>query len=47
MKKILGISFVIALAISLKIYLFNIFKKAGLEGIFDFDLDEDIDNEEL
>jgi len=45
MKKLfVGIS-VIAIAISSGALLYSILKKAGLEEIFDFDLNEDIDNE--
>ena len=47
MKKLWALLSLIAIAISSGALIFNIFKKAGLEDIFDFDLNEDIDNEEL
>ena len=47
MKKLWALISLIAIAISSGELIFNILKKAGLEDIFDFDLSEDIDNEEL
>ena len=47
MKKLWALLSLIAIAISSGALIFNILKKAGLEDIFDFDLNEDIDNEEL
>ena len=47
MKKIWALIVLIATAIFSGALIFNILKKAGLEDIFDFDLNEDIDNEEL
>jgi hypothetical protein len=44
-KKFIGIMVFIATAIAFGTFLVNIIKKAGLEEIFDFDLNEDIDNE--
>lgn len=43
MKKIWVSISLIAIAISSGALIFNILKKAGLEDIFDFDLNEDID----
>jgi hypothetical protein len=47
MKKLWAIISLIAIAISSGAIIFNILKKAGLEDIFDFDLNEEIDNEEF
>ena len=44
-KKIISIMVLIATAIAFGTFLVNIIKKAGLEEIFDFDLNEDIDEE--
>jgi hypothetical protein len=44
-KKFLGVMVLIATAIAFGTFLVNIVKKAGLEDIFDFDLNEDIDEE--
>jgi hypothetical protein len=43
MKKLWALISLIAIAISSGALIFNILKKAGLEDIFDFDLNEDID----
>ena len=43
MKKLWTSIIIIATAILSGALVFNILKKAGLEGIFDFDLNEDID----
>jgi len=45
MKKLWALLSLIAIAISSGALIFNILKKAGLEDIFDFDLNEDIDQE--
>ena len=45
MKKLWSVISLIAIAISSGALIFNILKKAGLEDIFDFDLNEEIDNE--
>jgi len=47
MKKLWVLVVLIAIAISSGYALFASLKKVGLEDIFDFDLNEDIDNEEL
>jgi hypothetical protein len=44
-KKFVGIMVLIATAIAFGTFLVNTIKKAGLEEIFDFDLNEDIDEE--
>jgi len=45
MKKLWALISLIAIAIFSGALIFNILKKAGLEDIFDFDLNEDIDQE--
>lgn len=45
MKKLWASISLIAIAIFSGALIFNILKKAGLEDIFDFDLNEDIDEE--
>jgi hypothetical protein len=47
MKKIRIALILIATAIFSGAFIYNILKKAGLEEIFDFDLDEKIDNEDF
>jgi hypothetical protein len=44
-KKFLGMMVLIATAIAFGTFLVNTIKKAGLEDIFDFDLNEEIDEE--
>ena len=44
-KKFIGTMVLIATAIAFGTFLVNTIKKAGLEEIFDFDLNEDIDEE--
>ena len=44
-KKFVGLMVLIATAIAFGTFLVNIIKKAGLEEIFDFDLNEEIDEE--
>ena len=44
-KKLIASLMLLATAIFSGAFVYNTLKKAGLEGIFDFDLDEEIDNE--
>jgi hypothetical protein len=46
-KKLITSLVLLATAIFSGAFVYNTLKKAGLEGIFDFDLDEDIDHEEF
>jgi hypothetical protein len=46
-KKFLASLVLLATAIFSGALIFNILKKAGLEDIFDFDLNEEIDTDEL
>ena len=46
MKKIKVIGVLLATAIASGYALFIFLKKAGIEDIFDFDLNEDIDNDQ-
>lgn len=46
-KKLIASLVLLATAIFSGAFVYNILKKAGLEGIFDFDLNEDIDNENI
>ena len=46
-KKLITSLVLLATAIFSGAFVYNTLKKAGLEGIFDFDLDEEIDNEDL
>jgi hypothetical protein len=46
-KKLIASLVLLATAIFSGAFVYNTLKKAGLEGIFDFDLDEEIDNEDF
>jgi hypothetical protein len=46
-KKLITSLVLLATAIFSGAFVYNTLKKAGLEDIFDFDLDEEIDNEDF
>jgi len=46
-KKLIASLVLLATAIFSGAFVYNTLKKAGLEGIFDFDLDEEVDNEDF